>query len=82
METSRFAYGGGVVGPASLDAQRRDLGLSTRTRIATVDEFDKQYRDIKPGDENKIRRRDVASPNDSILSAWTCKLRVCWWTTC
>jgi hypothetical protein len=71
MDKSRFASNG-ATGPASLEAQRRDLGLSTRTRIATVDEFDRQYRDIKPGDENKIRRRQVASPNDSVLNAWAC----------
>lgn len=73
MNTSRHASHGGVAGSTSVNAQRRDLGLDTRTRIATVDEFDRQYRDIKPGDEGKIRRRDVASPNDSVLNAWTCK---------
>jgi hypothetical protein len=73
MQTSRFASNGGAVEPASLSAQRRDLGLTTRTRIATVDEYDRQYRDIKPGDENKIRRRDVASKNDNILNAWNSK---------
>ena len=56
-------------------SQRLDLGVGRRTRLTTADEFDPQYRDIKPGDENKIRRRDVVSPNDAKLSAWNSKSR-------